>query len=59
MGRNVKVLMLDAVASERIEGDNADRSRLSDHCQSREAQFDVEGAICWRDPGAARCGDRP
>jgi hypothetical protein len=50
MSRNVQALTMAAVASERIDGDNAEASRQAEHWLVQEAQFDVEGAIDWRHP---------
>lgn len=55
MGRNVRALVLSCESHEVAEGDNARRARDAEAWQSREAQFDIEGAICWRDPHARRC----
>lgn len=57
MDRNRTVLVLDCLGHEGIDSENARRSRAADHFESREAQFDVEGAIDWRDLGARRCGE--
>jgi hypothetical protein len=55
MDRNREALMQACIAHEPLQGDNALRARRILANEDSEAQFDIEGSICWRDPHAARC----
>ena len=54
MSRNINALLLAAASHDMPLGANAWRSRHGGEVEDREAQFDVDGIPCWRDPNARR-----
>lgn len=54
MSRNITALLLAAASYEQPRGANAWKARDAAPIEDREAQFDIEGIPCWRDPFAGR-----
>lgn len=52
--RNPKVITHHAAAYEWIDHPNAWASMAAQAEADGEARFDIEGALCWRDPCARR-----
>jgi hypothetical protein len=48
MDRNRTALLMSCSAFEPMVGDNHLMAVRDAHCEDREAQFDIEGAIDWR-----------